>query len=161
MTVSRSVHVSIDIDAHQYAVWERISEHEDTPSWIEAVKQVKLAQDGTTHNGVGAVRLVSFKGVPTVAHERITLFEPPRAFEYVLFKGQPALVSHRGRVSIEDLGQGRSRLRWDVDFVFRSVHPFRLLLPYFLRRLDAILKAGMANLKQQMETQQTSPHPQA
>lgn len=112
-----------------------------------------LVQSGTPRNGVGGVRVVSFKpALWSTIHERITRFEPPRAFDYVLFKGMPALVSHLGTISVDELGPDRSRLNWDVDFEFRTVHPFRLFLPSFLRQFEGVLKAAVANLKGQLET---------
>src|SRR5258708_1533096 len=152
MPNAHEVHVSTEIEAPQGVVWERVSEHQDTPSWVDAVKQVTLVKDGTPHNGVGAVRVVSFKpALWSTIHERITVFDPPHAFNYVLFKGMPALMSHLGRVSVSDLGDGRSRLNWDVNFVFRSVHPFRLFLPSFLRQFESVLQAGVDNLKGQLD----------
>jgi uncharacterized protein YndB with AHSA1/START domain len=152
MTSSRSIRVSVDINAPQAVVWARVSDHEDTPSWVDAVKRVTLAQTGTPRNGLGAVRVVRFKPkLWTTIHERITTFEPPHVFDYVLFKGMPALVSHLGRISVDDLGGERSRLNWDVDFVFRTIHPFRLFLPSFLREFDAVLRTAVSDLKAQLE----------
>ena len=152
MSSSHEIRVGVDIRAPQPAVWERVSDHEGTPSWVEAVKRVTLDQSGIPRNGLGAVRVVVFKPfLWTTIHERITRFEPPHAFEYVLFKGMPALDSHVGRISVEDLGSGRSRLNWDVDFVFRTIHPFRLFLPSFLREFESVLRAAGANLKSQLE----------
>ncbi len=153
MSSSHAIRVSVDIDATQAAVWERVSDHEDTPSWVEAVKRVTLAQSGTPRNGLGAIRVVSFKpALWSTIHERITRFEPPHSFNYVLLKGMPALSSHLGTVSVDHLGPDRSRLNWNVDFVFRTVHPFRLLLPSFLRQFEGVLKAGVENLRGQLES---------
>src|SRR5882762_5242250 len=100
MASAHKVQVSTEIDAPQAAVWARVSDHEGTPGWVDAVKRVTLTQDGTPRNGVGAVRVVEFKPLLwTSIHERITRFEAPHAFDYVLFKGMPALVSHLGTVS--------------------------------------------------------------
>jgi hypothetical protein len=153
MSSSHAIRVSADIDASQAAVWERVSDHERTPSWVDAVKRVSLAQSGTPPNGLGAIRIVSFKpALWSTIHERITRFEPPESFDYVLFKGMPALRSHLGTVSVDDLGRDRSRLNWNVDFVFRTVHPFTLFLPSFLRQFEEVLKAGVENLRRQLES---------
>jgi Polyketide cyclase / dehydrase and lipid transport len=105
---------------------------------------------GTPRNGLG---IVSFKpALWSTIHERITRFEPPESFDYVLFKGMPALRSHLGTVSVDDLGRDRSRLNWNVDFVFRTVHPFTLFLPSFLRQFEEVLKAGVENLRRQLES---------
>jgi hypothetical protein len=144
--------VGVEIAAPQAAVWERVSEHEDTPSWVDAVKSVTVTRPGTPRNGVGAVRVVSFKPMLwSTIHEEITRFEVPHTFEYVLFKGMPGLVSHLGRVIVDDLDQGRSRLRWEVDFVFRTLHPFRPFVPSFVRDFEGVLTDAVANLKGQLE----------
>jgi hypothetical protein len=149
---AHEVRVGTDIAAPQAAIWERVSEHEDTPSWVDAVKSVTLTRPGEPPNGVGAIRVVKFKPLLwSTIHEEITRFDPPRTFEYVLFKGMPGLVSHLGRVIVDDLGQDRSRLRWEVDFVFRTVHPFRPFVPSFVRDFEGVLTSAVANLKGQLE----------
>jgi hypothetical protein len=152
MSQAHEVRVGREIAAPQAAVWERVSDHEDTPSWVEAAKSVTLARPGTPPGGVGAIRVVEFKPrLWTTIHEEVTRFEPPHAFEYVLFKGMPALVSHLGRVSVDDLGQERSRLRWEVDFVFRTLHPFGPFVPSFVRDFEGVLASAVASLKGQLE----------
>ncbi len=152
MSKSASIRVSTDISAPQGAVWERVCQHEDTASWVAAVKAVTLTREGTPRNGLGAIRVVQFKpALWTDIHEEITAWNPPHSFEYVLFKGMPGLLSHLGRVSVEAVAPDRSRLHWDVDFVFRTWHPFRLVLPSFLRDFEAVLTAAGQNLKAQLE----------
>src|SRR5947209_11228103 len=152
MSTSHKIRVSTEIDAPQSAVWARVSDHAQTPTWVEGVKRVTLEEPGSPRNGLGAVRVVEFKpALWSTIHERITSFQQPVAFEYVLFKGMPALTSHLGRLSVDELGPNRSRLHWDVDFVFRSVHPFRLFLPSFLRQFEGVLKQAVVNLKGQLE----------
>jgi uncharacterized membrane protein len=152
MSSSHKVRVSIEIASPQAVVWEHVSEHEDTPRWVDAVRSVKLARTGTPRNGVGAIRVVKFKPrLWTTIHEEIIRFEAPTAFEYVLFKGMPGLVSHLGRLSVDAVDEERSRLSWDVDFAFRTVHPFRLFVPSFLRDFERVLTQGVARLKEQLE----------
>jgi hypothetical protein len=149
---THEIRVSTEIAAPQAAVWERVSEHEDTPSWVDAVRSVRVVRPGTPRNGVGTIRIVEFKPrMWSTIHEEVTRFDPPHAFDYVLFKGMPALQAHLGTVSVDELGPDRSRLRWDVDFTFRTVHPFRLFLPSFLRDFEAVLTRAVANLKGQFE----------
>jgi hypothetical protein len=142
-----------EIAAPQAAVWERISEHEDTPSWVDEAKRVTLTREGAPErNGLGAIRVVEFKPrLWTTIHEEITRFEPPHTFEYVLFKGMPGLRDHLGRLVVDDLGDERSRLRWEVDFEFRTVHPFRPLVPSFVRDFEGVLQKAVENLKGQLE----------
>lgn len=148
--IRREVRVAAEVPAPQRAVWDRVSDHEATPSWVGAVKGVSLARAGTPRNGAGAIRVVDFRPRAwRTIHEEITRFEPPHVFEYVLFKGMPGLVEHLGRVAVDELGPDSSRLRWEVDFGFRELHPFRLLLPTFLRDFGAVLTDGVDTLSQQ------------
>ncbi|HKP91500.1 MAG TPA: SRPBCC family protein [Thermoleophilaceae bacterium] len=153
MNPTHQVRVATEIDAPAADVWARVSEHEDTPSWVEAAKRVTLERAGEAdRNGLGAIRVVEFKPrLWSTIHEEIVGFDPPRAFEYVLFKGMPGLRDHLGRVAVDDLGQDRSRLRWEVDFEFRTVHPFRPFVPSFVRDFEGVLREALASLKGQLE----------
>jgi carbon monoxide dehydrogenase subunit G len=155
MAKSYAVRVAIEMAAPPAAVWQRVSTYEDTPSWIDGVKSVTLEpseRTGQPRNGVGAFRVVTFRPrFWTPAREEIVHFDPPRAFHYVVRAGMPALTAHLGKVIVDDLGNGRSRLRWEVDFTFGGFHPFRLLAPSVLRDFEAMLKTGLAKLKTQLE----------
>jgi hypothetical protein len=152
MNPTNEVRVGTEIGAPPSAVWDRISGHEDTPSWVEAVKRVTLAREGEPRNGAGAIRVVEFKPrLWSTIHEEITRFEPPHTFEYVLFKGMPGLRDHLGSLIVDDLGDGRSRLRWEVDFEFRTIHPFRPFVPSFVRDFEGVLARAVENLKRQLE----------
>ena len=153
MNPTHSIRVSADIAAPPALIWERVSDHEATPGWVSAVKRVSLSRPGTAKNGLGAIRVVEFKPLLwSTIHEEITLFETPRAFHYVLFKGMPGLAGHIGKVIVDDLGGGRSRLRWEVDFKFKTIHPFRLVVPTFLREFEGVLGEAVLELKRQLET---------
>lgn len=151
MNERHEIRVSIEIDKTAARIWERVSDHEHTGTWVEAVKEVTLLRPGTPSNGLGAIRIVRFKPLHWF-YEEITYFDAPHAFHYVLFKGMPGLASHLGKVIVDDLGDDRSRLRWEVDFVFKPYHPFRLLVPAFLREFEGVLKAGLESLKAQLES---------
>lgn len=157
MNPTHEVRVAAEMAAPPQAVWDRISEHEQTPTWVEAARRVTLTREGAPRNGVGAIRVVEFKPrLWSDVREEITRFEPPRTFEYVLFEGMPALRDHLGRLIVDDLGDGRSRLRWEVDFEFARVHPFRLFLPTFLRDFETVLSRGVNALAGQFERQSSS-----
>ena len=152
MNPTHQVRVGTEIDAPPAAVWARVSEHEDTPSWVDAAKRVTLTREGSPErNGLGAIRVVEFKPrLWSTIHEEIVGFDAPKQFEYVLFKGMPGLRDHLGRVAVDDLGDGRSRLRWEVDFEFRTAHPFRPFVPSFVRDFEGVLAAALDHLKAQL-----------
>jgi len=158
MNPTHDVRVAAEIEAPAAAVWARVSDHEDTPSWVDAAKRVTLTREGASErDGLGAVRVVDFKPrLWSTIHEEIVRFDPPHAFEYVLFKGMPGLRDHLGRVAVDDLGDGRSRLRWEVDFEFRTVHPFRPFVSSFVRDFEGVLSEAVASLKRQLEPRATA-----
>ncbi|MBV8642522.1 MAG: SRPBCC family protein [Candidatus Eremiobacteraeota bacterium] len=157
MTRVYEVRVEAEIAAPPEALWARVADHEGTPSWVDAVKAVTIVREGQGRTGLGAVRVVAFKPrLWTTISEEITFFDPPHEFRYVLFKGMPGLHSHLGKIIVDDLGGDRSRLRWEVDFVFRSFHPFRPFVPSFGRSFEAVLADGVATLKRQLEGDRTT-----
>ena len=153
MTIERQIRVETNIGASVDAVWARVSDHEATPSWISEVKQVRITEPGRdTRGGLGAVRQVAFKPrMWRTILERIVLHRPGERFHYVLFAGMPGLLGHEGRVIVEPAGAG-AKLRWEVDFRFRSLHWFRSFVPLFVRRFEGVLQAGLTELKRQLES---------
>jgi hypothetical protein len=153
MNPTHGVRVATEIGAPAATVWARVSDHEDTPSWVDAAKRVTLTREGEPdRNGLGAIRVVEFKPrLWSTIHEEIVGYDPPRQFEYFLFKGMPGLRDHLGRVAVDDLGDGRSRLRWEVDFEFRTVHPFRPFVPSFVRDFEGVLAAALDDLAVQLK----------
>jgi len=153
MAIERHLRVEITIAAPVADVWARVSDHENTPSWVAEVKSVRLTQEGAPERGgVGAVREVVFRPrMWTAVLERITLHRPQERFHYVLFQGMPGLLAHEGRVIVEPAGAGASTLRWEVDFQFRSLHWFRPFVPSFLQQFEGVLRGGLATLKGQLE----------
>jgi len=153
MAIERQIRVETTIGASVDAVWAKVSDHEATPSWISEVKQVRITEPGApARGGLGAVREVAFKPrMWTTILERIVEYQPPERFHYVLFAGMPGLLAHEGRVIVEPAGVG-ARLRWEVDFRFRSLHWFRLFVPGFVRQFEGVLQGGLDELKRQLES---------
>jgi hypothetical protein len=151
MTVKRQIHARCDMNVAAGQVWARISDHENTPSWVKEVKKVRLAKIGSPKNGVGAERITVFRPILwSTIHERITFFDEPHEFHTVLFKGMPGVVSHLTKFIVDDLGVDRCRLRWEVDFEFVSFHPFALT-DSFSRQFKLVLDTALLNLKEQVE----------
>jgi len=148
MAIERQIRVETNIAASAEAVWARVSDHEATRSWISEVKQVRITEPGAAiRGGLGAVREVAFKPRRwTTILERITEYRPGERFHYVLFAGMPGLLRHEGRVIVERAGAG-TRLSWEVDFRFRSLHWFRPFVPVFVRQFKGVLQGGLDELK--------------
>jgi uncharacterized protein YndB with AHSA1/START domain len=152
MAIERQIRVETTINTPVEVVWARVSDYEATPSWVAEVKQVRITEPGaTTRGGLGAVREVAFKPRRwTTILERITEYRPRERFHYVVFAGMPGLLGHEGRVIVEPAGAG-TKVRWEVDFRFRSLHWFRILVPSFARQFEGVLQGGLDELKRQLE----------
>ena len=150
MPKTHVLRMTIDIAAPTTVVWNVVSDHEGVPNWGPPLS-VRIVEDGKPErNGLGAVRAVQFPRAPLV-HERITLFEPERTYEYKIFKGFPGLVDHLGKLTVEDAGSGKTRLRWDIDFQFKPWHPFAWIASWWMRKLETQMMTGMEKLKGQLE----------
>jgi hypothetical protein len=88
----------------------------------------------------------------SMVYERITLFDPPREFNYVLCKGMPGLDHHLGKVIVDTLTPEQSEVRWEIDFEFRSYHPFNLIVPNFKKIFEKEIDEAVLELKRQMES---------
>jgi len=153
MAIERTIRVATSIAAPADTVWARVSDHEATPSWIAEVERVRITEPGATvRGGLGAVREVAFKPrLWSTIRERIVEHRAPERFHYVLFAGMPGLLAHEGRVIVEPDRNG-ARLRWEVDFRFRSAHWFRPFVPSFVRQFEGVLQGGLHELKRQLES---------
>lgn len=145
-------YTNVEIAAPAQAVWARVSDHEATPTWVKVAKKVTLTRDGKPRGGLGAIRVVQFKPLLwSTVTEEVVYFDPPHQFHYVVRKGTPGLRDHLGKVIVEDLGGGRTRLRWEVDFMFKQFHLLHFMVPRITRDFGAAIAAGVDTLKQQME----------
>jgi hypothetical protein len=147
------IRVVEEIAVPRQTVWERVSDHESTQLWVADVRKVQIVKEGAPdRRGLGAIRTVEFRPVMwTTVHEEITLWDPPHAFHYVLFKGMPGLKRHLGKLIVDELGADRTRLRWEVHMEFHAWHPFNLLLGSFLQQFEATLRRGVSELRTQLE----------
>ncbi|MDP3278690.1 MAG: SRPBCC family protein [Deltaproteobacteria bacterium] len=152
MPSAHAIRVQIHIKASPESVWALVSHHEGTPGWIPQVEQVRITEVGREQRtGVGAVRQVKFRPrMWGTVLERIVVSTAPVRFHYVLFEGMPGLLEHEGRVSVEP-HEGGTRLSWEVDFVFRSMHWFRPFVPSFVKTFEGVLSGALAEAKRQLE----------
>jgi len=153
MRPTHSIDVAREIGAPVQAVWDRISEHEQTHSWVLPAR-VRLLSPGVAHrNGQGAIREVAFpeKRLWSTIQERVTAFEPPRRFSYAIISGMPGLRDHLGTLTVEPRGPGHSLLTWHVDFVFSRWHPIGWIAGSFTRTFRGVLEQALAELARQLE----------
>ncbi len=149
---THDVHVEQEIEAPAQAVWDRISDHAATHTWVRPARVRLLAPGEPSPNGLGAVREVSFpeRRLWTTIQERVTAFEAPRTFSYTITAGMPGLRDHLGTLTVEPLGAARSRLTWHVNFVFSPWHPMGWFARPFTRTFGAVLADALAEIARQM-----------
>jgi len=153
MKPTHSLEVTRDIEADPTVVWERISDHARTHTWVREASVSLLTPGATTPNGTGAVREVSFpdRRMWTTIQERITAFEPPRTFSYAIIAGMPGIRDHLGTLTVEPLGRGRCRLTWHVDFEFSRWHPMGWIAGSFVKVFTGVLQTALDELARQLE----------
>jgi hypothetical protein len=147
MQTIHTASVRREIPCAQHTLWEKVSDHEATPTWVSAAKRVSLSREGEPRNGKGAIRVVEFRpAMWTTIREEIIHFDPPREFQYRIIGGMPGLRAHLGRIKVEPLGEERSLLTWNVEFEFKRLHPFRPFVPSFIRSFQAVLDEAVSAL---------------
>lgn len=154
MKPTHTVEVSSEIDATPEAVWERVSNHAATHTWVLAASVRLLTPGKSEKNGVGAIREVSFpeKRFWTTIREEIVASDAPRSFSYKIVAGMPGLLDHLGTLTIEPRQGGRSKLTWHVDFVFSRWHPMGWFAGPFTKTFGAVLEAAVREVARQMSS---------
>lgn len=154
MKPTHEVHVQREIAAPAEAVWDRVSNHSETHTWVLPARVRLLSPGDPGPNGLGAIREVSFpdRALWTTILETVTRFEPPRTFSYTITRGMPGLRDHLGTLAVEPLGSDRSRLTWHVDFVFSPWHPMGWFARPFTRTFGRVLDEALAEIARQMES---------
>jgi hypothetical protein len=152
MEPTHTVDAAGEIDAPAEAVWDRIAAHERTHTWVLLARVRILTPGVPPPNGLGTVREVAFPGrrLWTTIQERIVAWDPPRSFSYTIIKGMPGIRDHLGTLSVEPLGEARSRLTWHIDFAFVGWHPMGWIAGRFTKAFGLVLEAAIAELGRQM-----------
>ncbi len=88
------------------------------PYKLAAVNSLNLERikdsTGDDINGVGSVRRLKM-GIFRSIDEVITVFEVPELIEYRVLTGVP-VKNHVGRIEFVDIGKGRSRVDYSIQF---------------------------------------------
>ncbi len=105
-------------------IWAVLADHEKWPEWFDAINEVTVTGEA---EGVGAERSVRLPGL--VVDEEIVAWDVGERFAYrATGFSRGAFESLNGRVTIEDLGDGRSRVSYNQGFapVWWARLPFKL-----------------------------------
>lgn len=145
------IHAVTQVAAAADRVWERVSDHEGTPTWVtRGLQKVTVIQPGDPEpGGVGALRSVKFVGWPAVTEE-VVAFEAGRRFSYSLRSGMPHVSDHLGTVSVAPTSDTACVLRWDIQFEFRPWHPLSWSAPLFVAGFGRVVQSGCDELGRQL-----------
>lgn len=111
-----------EIDASPAEVFEALCDHESWPEWFKTIKKVE--RFGSIETGVGSNRRVFINDRMPV-DEEFNVWEPNTAWGFtVLALKLPILNSMNELVTIEDLGDSRSRVTYTM-----GLDPKMLMVP--------------------------------
>ncbi len=126
---SANVSASVSVDAPVELVFERITDHEAMRDW-PGVSKCVLISEGEPRNGLGAVRLITARGL--TLHERVVFYEDPVGYDYTIFKGLP--VEHLGKVRLASTERG-VEVSWKVRLQSR--------VPLLAQTVGGMLQRGL------------------
>lgn len=110
------VSFAVDVDAAPEDVWSVVADPRHLPHWDRHIADVEgLPSDGL-HEGAAYTTVMRFMGVRARVAAKVIAWDPPR-HAVIRLSG---LVDATVTTSVSDLGEGRSRLRHDVDYRFRG-----------------------------------------
>lgn len=152
MKPTHSVHVARTIPAPAQVVWDRVSNHAETHTWVRPARVQLLSPGEPSPNGVGAVREVSFpdRALWSTIRERVTAFQAPSTFSYTIIAGMPGIRDHLGTLTVEPVDGNQSTLTWHVDFEFNRWHPMGWIAGPFTRTFGGVLDAALDELARQL-----------
>ena len=128
---------STEIAAAPGDVWAVLADHESWPEWFGVVKQVEVTG---ARSGVGARRRVSLTGL--TFDEEFVAWDVDERFGFTVVAASRGLFeSISERITIDDLGGGRSRVTYTQAFAPSRwfALPFKLMIRQFRRNLDTAL----------------------
>ncbi len=147
--MAKQVHLqhSVEINAPAAAVFALVSDHENTPNFVDAVKQVTLLREGQPRNGLGAIRDVRFRPLLWQGvQEEIVFWDAPHGYHYRILSGFAGLAQHLGQWRIDVTASG-CRVTWDIVVDYRPNHPAALLAGVFDKAFTAVMQQALAKLK--------------
>jgi hypothetical protein len=108
-------HISkkLQVQAPIEFLFERLVDHDSMSDW-PGIASCRLVREGTTRNGLGAVRQVKTHGLTLL--EEVVHFESPLRYDYRITKGLP--VNHLGSVRLSPT-EGGVELSWEVRMTSR------------------------------------------
>lgn len=144
---------SVIIYGSKTEIFNLISDHEQTPKWIQKVESVKLIREGNPKNGKGAVREVDFRPDkwPTVTDE-ITAYTPNEGYKYVT--DMDGIKKLHGSYKLKEQEDGGVLVCWDVYIQFKRISLINLIKNKFLDDFREIQQESLQKLKVIIESKE-------
>jgi uncharacterized protein YndB with AHSA1/START domain len=141
--------VSVDVEAPADKVWRVIADPKNLSRWDRHITRVTGAPRNGLSKGSGYTTEVRFMGVGAKLDAEVLEIDPPR-YSKIRLKG---LMDATVETSVEPLGDGKSRIRHDVDYRFRG-GPIGRMAAQALRLTGGpqhVLRRGALAQKRQVE----------
>ena len=138
-----------ELDASPGEVFEALCDHESWPEWFETIKKVE--RFGSIETGVGSNRRV-FINDRIAIDEEFNVWEPNTAWGFTILSMKlPVLKSMNELVTIEDLGEDRSKVTYTMGIAPKAL--FVPLVKVARKQLSKNLGAALDNLGPHIATQ--------
>lgn len=148
---SVEINSSMRINASKTSIFNVISNHEGTPTWIDDVASVKLIKDGKPKNGFGAIREVNFKPkLWSTIQEKIIFYIPNQEYHYQIIK-MGGVVDHLGVWKLSESENGETIVAWNVYMRYKRFHFIRLIINKFAKDFKLLQEEALLKLKQNLE----------
>lgn len=114
LTPKETVRFLQDFDVPLETLFNFFSVHENWGKvFPAAVKRIEFGEDPRDANSKGSVRRII--ALPIILEEKITQYIPNQLIEYKIISGF-GVKDHVGTMNFIDLGNGKSRLDYTIDF---------------------------------------------
>ena len=141
-----SVTHSVEIDRSAADVFAYLDQLDRHGEWQTEIVSARVGTEGPVRVGTRATEVRKVPGGQREFTYEITAHDPPRL---VSFRGQDGPVRPVGTVTVEPLGETRSRVTIDLGFEGHGIG--KLLLPLVLRDARKRVPVNQQRLKERLE----------
>jgi uncharacterized membrane protein len=138
---------SIEIDRPQAEVFAYLDELDKHAEWQQALMAARVVTEGPVRVGTRVVETRKVPGGPRDMTYEITEYDPPNRSSW---KGLDGPVRASGTVTVEPLGESRSRATVDFDLEGHGIG--KLFAPFARAQARKQVPADQQKLKQLLES---------
>lgn len=123
-------------------IWPILANHQGMVDWMPGISAVDVTHNAEGNAGLACKRSCQFGSEKL--EEEIVLWEPELAYGYKIFDNK-LLSDHVAYVTIEDLGNGKSKVSWIQHLKPKGNIIKQLMMKHIM--LPKTLKKALANLE--------------